>query len=318
MSQSAFRATLLEHRAVLNEKFAEARRRRPDLDPEVFGDFLKTRAAPVVESAAAVNPDRAADVAFAAYDAALTLVGERLAGPGGRHPAIDELWTGLLPRLAALVADQPVKVVVSLTNAVFNLASTPGARPADFVASLGAVGPSLPSVVDLLRAGEVAAWRAGLAHLRETALRAGDALPAQVSSALLGAPKLEWSEVRARLARDPWYDPAAFGEARPHLARMVGGFRGFGGAFVRPPRVFAIDGHLCVSSHGECWFLTADAFGATFHRADPKVLTRAAPAPTRPPLALPELGAVTSLASVDGTFALTGDATHQVALVAVD
>jgi hypothetical protein len=317
MSASAFRAVLARDRELFNHKFVEARRRRPDLDAGAFGALLSSAAAPVVESAAAIAPDRADEVAHAAYDAALTLIGERLAGPGGRHPILEELWIRLLPKLASLVADQPARVIASLTNAAFNLASTPGARPAELVAGLEQVAPLLASVGDLLRAGELVAWRAGLAHFRERALEAGDRLPAQVASALLGAPRLEWSALRARLASDAWYDPAAPEAPRPRIVRSVGGFRGFGGGFLRPPRVFAVDGQLAVSSNGECWFLTADSFGATFHRADPKLYQRAEQPPAKPPLVVPGIGAVTSVARVERTVAITGDATHAVALVAV-
>ena len=317
MTSEAFKAVLARDRELFNQKFAEARRRKPELDPSVFGAFLRQAAAPIVQSAAEVEPERATEVAHAAFDAALSLVGERLAGPGGRHAAIDALWVQLLPELGSLVADQPAKVIGSLSNAVFNLATTPGTRVTDFLASLVEAGPALPSVADLLRAGQVAAWRAGLSHLRQSALEAGDALPGQVACALMGAPKQEWGALRERLAADAWYDPAAPELGKPRLARRVGAFRGFGGSFLRPPRVFAVDGHLAVASHGECWFLSADAFGATLHRADAALLRRAAPPASKLPLAIPGIGAVTSLAQIDGTLAVTGDATHSVALIAV-
>lgn len=317
MSDSAFRSALAQNRDVFNQKFAEARRRRPDLDAGAFSEFLKLQVAPVVEGAARVNPDRALEVAHAAYDAALTLVSERLAGAAGRHPALDALFERLLPRLAGLVADQPKRVIASLSNAVFNLASTPQARAGAFLESLENVAPLLPSVTDLLRAGELAAWRAGLAHLRASALAAGDLLPSQVASALLGAPKLEWHALRGRLSADPWWNPAEPEAPAPRLARIVGAFRGFGGTFLRPPRVVAVDGQLVAHAANECWAVHADAFGATLQRGDPALLGQASQPPYASPLALPSLGRVTSLAYVPKTIAVTGDASHQIALVAV-
>jgi hypothetical protein len=315
---AAFRAALAADRDLFNQKFAEARRRRPDLDPDAFSDFLRGAAAGVVESAAAQNPDRTHDVAHAVYDAALTLVSEKLAGPGGRHAEIDRLWSSLLPKLAALVADQPARVIGSLTNAVFNLCTTPGARAADFRARLASVAALLPSVDDLLAAGQVAAWRAGLAHLRPMALAAGDALSARVTAALLGAPRLDWSAARTRLEADPWWDPAATSElSRPSVVASVGAFRGFGGLFVAPPCVAAVDGELLVAAGAECWHLAADAFGATFHRADPALLAHAAKPPDCVPLPLPAIGAVTSVAAARGTLAVTGSLTHALTLIAL-
>ena len=48
----------------------------------------------------------------------------------------------------------------------------------------------------------------------------------------------------------------------------VGAFRGFGGLFLSPPMVSYADGHFYVSAADQQWLLTADLFGATFHRAD--------------------------------------------------
>ncbi len=327
---AAFAAVLRDERDVFNEKFAEARRRRPDLDGRALLAFLIGPADGVVGLAAQQAGERARDVAHAAYDAALTLVSEKLAGPGGRYPIIDEMWERLLPSVATLVADQPARVIGSLTNAVFHLASTPGARPGQWIDGMVGAAPVLASVADLLKAGQFAAWRAGLAHLRDAALAAGDALAPEVAVEILGVPRAEWHAVRQRLSADAWWDPSSAGEdARPRVAAAVGGFRGFGGLFAAPPRVATVDGHIAVSAAGECWMLVADAFGATFHRVDAAVLAGAA----KPPklrtahesvtlhgvtLALPAIGEVTSAAAVPGTIAVTGSLTHAITLIAVD
>lgn len=314
---TAFKAALASDRDVFNQKFAEVRRRHPDLDGEVFGGFLRSLAAPIVESAAAAEASAALAVTHAVYDASLTLVSERLAGPGGRYPVIDRLWENVLPRIGSLVANQPLRVIGSLTNAAVNVASTPGARAADLVERLGAVVEDLRSVDDLLRAGEVAAWRAGLAHLRESALAAAGSLAGSLASSILGAPRADWSELSAALGRDPWLDPAAPQVASPRLAAIVGGFRGFGGMFLAPPRVFSVDDHLLATDGHEHWFVTADAFGATFHRADGSALRRAKAHSERCPVEVPILGRVTSAAAIHRTVALTGHASHGIALVAV-
>jgi hypothetical protein len=326
----AFAAVLRDERDVFNEKFAEARRRRPDLDGRALLGFLLGPADGVVGRVAQAAAERARDVAHAAYDAALTLVSEKLAGPGGRYPSIDEMWERLLPSVGALVADQPARVIGSLTNAVFHLASTPGTRPGEWIDRMVGVAPGLASVADLLKAGEIAAWRAGLAHLREGALAAGDALAPQIPVEILGVPRAEWHAVRERLTADAWWHPSRAGEdARPRVAATVGGFRGFGGLFPAPPTVATVDGHIAVSAAGECWMLVADAFGATFHRVDAGVLAGAAPPPKLrtaheslslhgKTLALPAIGAVTSAAAVPGTIAVTGSLTHAVTLIAVD
>ena len=329
IASPAFADALRAERELFNQKFAEARRRRPDLDGRAFAEFLRGPAAAVVESAARVAPGSTQAVAHAAYDAALVLVSERLAGPSGRHAVIGEAWLRLLPLVPGLVADQPVRVIASLTNAVLKLAVTPGARPEEWVERLAAVSAQLASVADLLIAGQIAAWRAGLAHLREGALSAADRLPAQLPPILLGAPKFEWHALRERLRGDAWCDPGAPAPpTAPRAVAVVGAFRGFGGLFGAPPRVVAVDGCLFLTSAGLVWQLCADAFGATFHRAEPAAIARPSPSPglevkadavtvAGKRIALPAIGAVTSAAVAGTTLAVTGSLTHSVALYAL-
>jgi hypothetical protein len=323
----AFAAALRGERELFNEKFAEARRRRPDIDGRGFLEFLRGPAAAVVESAARVDPERARDVAHAAYDAGLTLVGEKLAGPGGRHPVIDDMWLRLLAALGRFVADDPSRVIGSLSNAVFHLAATQGARPADWIDHLLAVAPDFACTADLLQAGQVAAWRAGLAHLRAGALATADRLDPAIAGRLVGDGH-DWRDLRDRLARDVWWDPSSPDQAVPRVTRTVGSFRGFGGLFVEPPRVAAADGRILVTAAGDCWELAADIFGATLHRVDPAAITRAAKSRDLEqaggalrhrgaPLPIPAIGALTSAAAIPGTVAVTGDLTHAVTLLAV-
>jgi hypothetical protein len=325
---TAFGEALRADRAAFNAKFEEARRLHPDMDPRAFTAFLTTSADPVVRAVATFDSFRTSGVAHAVYDVALTLVGERLAGPGGRHPQIDESWERLLPALAPLVAEQPMQVVSAITNAVFNLCTARGARPDDWLDSMLAAAPSLPAVSDLRHAGQLAAWRAGLAHFRSGALAAGDALPSDVASAILGAHHRDWRELRGRLAHDFWWNPAVPQESpAPRIVSAAGGFRGFGGLFPEPPKVTTVDGQFIVSSGDECWHLTADVFGATFHRLDCSLLAAADPSDVRwqnnavslagTSVAIPGIGQITSVAVCNQTAAVTGTLTHAVTLIAL-
>ncbi len=114
----------------------------------------------------------------------------------------------------------------------------------------------------------MAGWRAGLAHLRQGALAAAEALPPSLALAAVGAPdSSSWPEIREHLLADPWFDPSAAKGAgngatgRPRGMAQAGAFRGFGGSFAEPPRVAATGEHFLVCSGEECWLLTADLFG---------------------------------------------------------
>jgi hypothetical protein len=112
---------------------------------------------------------------------------------------------------------------------------------------------------------------------------------------------------------------------------QAGAFRGFGGLFVEPPRVALAKDHFLVRSGPECWLLTADVFGATFHRSSPAEFEAAVKQSSLPPglkvkdskltwqkerFEIASLGKVTSVAANATTLALTSELTHTVVLVA--
>src|SRR4051812_4104954 len=258
----------------LNARFAETRQRFPALAGDAFSGFLTDTLDPVIRAVDAVAPERLDAVALAAYDVALELVGQRLAGAGARHTAIETAWRRVLPAAARHLAAEPSRVLAALSNAAHQLESTPGARFSSWVDDVARLAGDCATVDELLRVGQVAAWRAGLAHFRRGAIAAAAALPQALVLDAVGAPPgSQWHDVEAGLLASEWFDPA-----KPHGQRTkgpdgavpnvktVGAFRGFGGVFVDPPRVTFAAGHFHVLSGDECWLLTADLYGATFHR----------------------------------------------------
>ncbi|MFP4351152.1 MAG: hypothetical protein ACLFQY_22935, partial [Desulfococcaceae bacterium] len=73
------------------------------------------------------------------------------------------------------------------------------------------------------------------------------------------------------MAADPWYDPAELPDRQYKtlsLMGRVGGFRGFGGEFLNPPRAATgSDGQIYLFDSDAAFVLHADRFGATLHRA---------------------------------------------------
>jgi hypothetical protein len=55
-------------------------------------------------------------------------------------------------------------------------------------------------------------------------------------------------------------------EKRLRVVKEVGAFRGFGGLFIAPPKVTYSEGQFLVYDTERWWMMTADYFGATFHR----------------------------------------------------
>jgi hypothetical protein len=335
MVGSALASILRSGRADFNARFAAARRLHPELEPVAFAEFLRTTVNDLAQAVEPVRADRLGEVTMAAYDAALELVGQRLSGPGGRLPLIEEGWRRILPNAAALVASAPGRVIPAVCNAVHQLASTLGARPAEWIAMMEKLGPQCPDVEVFLRLGQVAAWRAGLAHLRAGAITAARELPEALALSVLGArPGASWTWTQEQLLASPWFDPSnePGNSSIFRVAAHVGAFKGFGGLFNEPPLIVSAAEHFLVESDGDCWLLTADAWGATFHRASIQDFERAK-ANCRLPsnvqvkgsrvqvdgnrFELPELGEFTSAAANPTTLALTSPLTHSITLAAL-
>jgi hypothetical protein len=270
-----FASVLRSGRDLFNARFAEAKHQYGALDPQAFLDFLRTSLDPLVVAVSALGRECASPVVQAAYDVGLALVGQGLAGPRARTPYLDACFSRALPALAHLLVRSPEATLALVCNATHHIGAVHGGRPEQFVERLTQLSSLLSDFETLERAGRVLAWQAGLAHFREAALAELPNLPATLEREVLGVQNdADVSAVVARLHSDPWYDPTS--GAQP-TERWVGAFRGFGGLFGAPPRVTTSEGRLLVASGDTFWLVFADAYGATFHRATPSEVARAAP-----------------------------------------
>src|SRR5579859_7651158 len=338
---SVFAQILAAKRGRFNSQFAEAKTYRPTLDGDAFAAHLTRVVGPVVERVAGARPEQAEIVAEALYTLSLDLVGREFLGPHSRYPALAEGWTTLFNQLPERLAESPWLFPGAITNALYNLSSTPGARPAEWMQSVVTLSAACDDVPELLAAAQVAAWRAGLAHFRLSALERCRALKPNIAGLALGLPgfKATFLTLTARdnliaaLLADPWLDPAApEPPAKPGLqiVKRVGAFRGFGGLFMAPPSVACPGGQFVVSDGDDHWLLFADHFGASFQRA-------ATPPTGKPKMSLPyfqlslegelskgslrakfpELERSQSSAANATTLAVTTPLSHAVYLVAV-
>jgi hypothetical protein len=333
MVSATFASILRSGRSDFNDKFAAARRVYPDLQPEAFSDFLKTHVDALVASAANLDGDHVPDIVMIAYDAALALVGQKLAGPAARLPEINDAWRRIFPRIPAAVVSAPAKIIPAVSNAVYQLASTPNARPQHWIEKMERLGPECEDATTLLKVGQVLAWRAGLAHFRHSAILTADSLPKPLTLAALDCDAhLSWSQIRSQLMCSPWFDPAKPSAPAAGITIRVGSFRGFGGLFSTPPVVVSSGDHFIVRSKDECWLLTADVFGSTFHRTSLNEFEAAAAQSSLPQgilidgatvsfsgnqIELPDPGYFTSAAANATTLAVTSPFSHSIVLAAL-
>ncbi len=312
-------------RRQFNQRVEETRRRTPGFDGAAFSAFLQHQLDPLVSAVHAVAPARTAAVTLAAYDIALVLCTQGLAGPGARLPLLNDTWRTLMPRLASLIAEQPHDLLGALSNAAVHLGTVEGARPAEWVALMAGLGPRCETPAQLLALGQVLAWRAGLAHFRNGALRAAAALPEPLQrEALLVPPETAPDVWRGRLEATPWAGPVA----RPD-GWTLGDFTGFGGRFATPPELRVADAGVLVRSGGRHFMAVADACGAVLMASTAQAFDQGQ-APQRPAsvrlrgstllwadrelaLDLPEEGLV--VASTAHTLAVASPYSHALRLV---
>ncbi|MCA9177401.1 MAG: hypothetical protein KDB14_23110 [Planctomycetales bacterium] len=333
---SAFAGVLEAGRDRYNALFAQARRNSPRLDADEFVDFLRRRVDPIVDIAANACPDATtvAAVVDACFLIGIELLQRGFAGRQSRFPEFEPHWSELLMAVARRHGAELPALVGPLSNAAYNLTVTSRCRIGQWVKRVGAAAEHCADAAELRAAGQVCAWICGMAHYRAPALELARAMPAAVLASLL---QLEANDERLagvvdRLASRRWYRPDAEpAQAGLAIVAEAGGFRGLGGEFLRPPLV-EVDGADFLVRDGDAhWLLTADAFGATFHRvARPSSPSPDAGHKSRGAYAVNRAGVVSgpdgrckfaclassqSSAATDDTLAVTLPHSHRVFLV---
>lgn len=246
-------------RPQFNARVAAARRERSGFDVDALAEAIRLRLDPVVVAVDAVAPDRTSAVVDAGFDLIVTLAGQNFAG--ARSMLINQLWREVAVAYVGPVAQRPFATLALLINAALKIEATPGARAGEWIDRMIAIAP-LVDADTLAGAGQVVAWRSGMAHFREGAIAVADGLPEALALAAIGATD-SWADVRAALIANPWWTPEV-GSA-PEI--RFGGFSGFGGPFVAPPQVRASGQGFFVRSGEYVGLLVADVWGATLHPA---------------------------------------------------
>ncbi len=284
-----FERFLRDHRSELNSAFAAARRHHVGIDAERFGSTLIDVVAPVFDALADegdTGPDsRNARLGHALYRAALDLEAHGLFGP-----IMQRAWDELLPKLEALLVTGHEPLVGAIANAVVKLDRSTSGRAEQWLTIMARLSPIAPDASTWMRAGQVAAWRSGTAAYRHQALDLAEDLDDGLLRAIFSAHTDADSGAEAvgpgdaggygdtegrgdatidRLRSDPWFDPSLDAKASgvsPAAPLRVGGFRGFGGPFRRPPTVRLVDDVVIATDGNDSWQLLADAFGSDLIR----------------------------------------------------
>ncbi|CAN5238934.1 hypothetical protein BH11PLA2_BH11PLA2_09660 [soil metagenome] len=268
----AFAEILRMDREALNARFALRLRAGARIDADAFQRHLRTVVNDLIAGVAVTYAERVRPVAHALYDVSLELFACGLLGPTARNTHTLDAWRMVLPQATSLLTRDSVLLLGCLSNAVNHIAGHTAARPAEWISLMSGVSPTCDSVPQWLEAGKILAWRAGLVQYRPAAFQAARKLPWKLAAHCFAMPEntteTEWLQRRDHLEFDRWLRPenAASTEADVRIVRTTGGFSGFGGPCLRPPKVIPGEGGLFVSDGIASWQLLADACGTLWHR----------------------------------------------------
>jgi hypothetical protein len=320
----AFAEVLRGGRSSFNARFLAACGVDCPIDGAAFQAHLVEVVDPIVRVVALEFAERVEAVVEGLFDLSLELFRHGLLGAGAKYPVIVEGWRDLLPRIPRLVAREPGRVAGAVTNALYNLARTPGAQPQNWLKLCGSL-EAATSVGEFLDCGAIFAWRCGMPQYRESALRLAGALPAHLAGKVLGVDPAKVGDAIARLAANPWVSPQDSVAGELKMVGKAGAFRGFAGQFLTPPKVACVGGELIASDQETHWRLRADVYNAVLLRCDPATAAGVvSPASIQPDGTLhwrgqrrrfPELANATSIAATEDTAAITLATSHHLFLV---
>lgn len=270
----ALAAVLKKNRESFNRKFHLAQRAGGRIDRGEFLEFLATNLNSLIARVAEQFAEKAESAAVALYELSLESFAQGLLGRESREPLIADVWRSLLPASPRLLARNPRFIAASVTNAVLQICHTAGARPTEWILTMIAVAPLCETPQVFLEAGKVAAWVAGCPQYRQPALEFARSLPLPVSTMLLSLdpqiPSSTMQKTLDTLSANRWMtaSAAAANSTRIRMTGQVGRFRGFGGAFIRPPIVKAQGSNLLATDGQLVFTLIADAYGTILRRVD--------------------------------------------------
>lgn len=325
----AFAEVLRAGRGEFNRRHGLARHRYPGIDDEVFLGLLAGPVDALVGHVAAVDGGVVPRLVECAYDLTLSLLGQRWLGPGGRAPGILDGWLALAQNAPRFIAEDPQRSLAAVANAQVHWS-----QQGDGIAwtqTLIALAARASSLDELLRAGQVAAWRHGLAHYRDSALARARQLPRELVAIAFGLGLREWQDAYLeKLGADRWFRPdERVPGKRPRVVARIGDFVGFGGGFPTPPLASHDGDQLLLQSDAVQFMVFADAYGASLQVAGGPAPISAQRLPTGWRIAgsvlswpggkldFADHGALTSAVANADTLVLTHAYSHAATLVAL-
>jgi hypothetical protein len=270
-----------KHRDAINQSVRARMAAGAKLDGADLLNHLDTSIGPIMTAILESMPERASSALLDLTDVSLDLLSAGLLIPNSTDSLLTRLWIEILPALATPLALQPKRIAASLCNAMVQITQRSPSAARRWFDALLRLSPSLRDPDLVLATGTLLGWTSGLPQYRHSALNRAASIPQEIVARCLGLePPVPTSNVIGRtlesLRSDPWTrlrsdsnSPAQNADASAkqlHAVGRVGCFRGLGGSWLTPPRVWHSDHGLLASDGLATYQIHADRFGAALTR----------------------------------------------------
>jgi len=238
---------LRENSDALNQSLRQAVATSNRFDPSAVPTWFRTVVEPIFAAVHELDKTRSRKVFDVLFRDTIDFLASGTAGADFElHQACRLL---LLPN-PRLTAANPARLLRTLVTAFKKILRHSSTTARAWMAMMEKIVVLAADLDELLIAGRFAAWRCGMAHLRQQ-LDFELKLKPEIISVIFG--DMPFSPDLKR----PW----AQGETSQGVA--VGSFKGFGGEFIRPPRLTLRDSLVFVSDGRQTGVVFADRFGCS-------------------------------------------------------
>lgn len=286
---------LSAQRTHFNQLYRRARLTAPGLDGAVVSASMQRILPAVMTPVLARDPAQGATVLDALYRVSLRLLAQGLIGSEARGAQWESSWVALSQAVPHCLIEQPELVLSAQADALAHVSAQGEQAIGRWRDCMLAVAPEVEGVAQWLQAGQVAAWLAGLAHYRASALRVAAGLPAQLLTLLFAVDEhagFAWPALLQSLQRYPWADVNALAHGEEHLdfqfCAQAGEYEGLAGVFATPPEVCVHEGRLLAFDAHWVWRIYADRYGISFQRQGPRAQWQVAAQNDTPVLTMSE------------------------------
>ncbi len=258
-------ASVLErNRSRCNGLFESANREGAGIDPDSFLERFGKAVLPLYP-----RHEPSPDTVMSVYETLLRIESLGITGANTRYPLFQEPFDVILARFPRLLSQYGGVFIALVSGGLLSVMKQGGSTVSSWVGRISGI-PSDTSDLDAFRrSGFIAAWLSGMAVYREEALAESAHIPPPVFGSLIGrgiADEVERDRIIGLLESNEWYDPANVVQGEAPVARVAGGFAGFGCEFVYKPRLYGDRDRILATDGLRTYRLYADCFGTSLVR----------------------------------------------------